>query len=222
MQESSFAGTIVTHFSLTVKFYNPGMATGAALRSICVFCGSSSGVRPEYTAAAADFGRLLGQRGIRLVYGAGNVGLMGVLADAALAAGGEVIGVIPQMLVDRELAHRKTDLRIVTSMHERKSLMAELSQAFVALPGGLGTYEELCEVLTWAQLGIHHKPCGCLNVLGYFDPLAHMLDHAVGEGFLGVEQRANLISSNDPQQLLEALSLRLPREPEERPARDLI
>jgi uncharacterized protein (TIGR00730 family) len=148
----------------------------------------------------------LGERRIRLVYGAGNVGLMGVLADAALAAGGEVIGVIPQMLVDRELAHQQiTDLRIVTSMHERKALMAELSDAFVALPGGLGTYEELCEVLTWAQLGIHHKPCGYLNVLGYFDPLARMFDHAVAEGFLRSEQRRLFISSNEPDALLRLL-----------------
>ncbi|HMC09888.1 MAG TPA: TIGR00730 family Rossman fold protein [Pirellulaceae bacterium] len=176
------------------------------LRSICVFCGSSTGNRQEYAAAAADFGRLLGERRIRLVYGAGNVGLMGVLADAALAAGGEVIGVIPQMLVDRELAHRGiTDLRIVTSMHERKALMAELSDGFVALPGGLGTYEELCEVLTWAQLGIHHKPCGYLNVLGYFDPLARMFDHAVTEGFLRSEQRRLFISSNEPDALLRLL-----------------
>jgi len=132
----------------------------APLHSLCVFCGSSAGSRPHYAEMAAAFGRLLGQRKIRLVYGGGNVGLMGVLADAALAAGGEVIGVIPQMLADRELAHRGTDLRIVTSMHERKALMAELSDAFVALPGGLGTYEELFEVLTWSQLDIHHKPVG--------------------------------------------------------------
>src|SRR4029434_4742979 len=164
------------------------------LRSICVFCGSNSGRRPEYGAAAAEFGRLLAQGDIRVVYGGGNVGMMGLLANAALGAGGEVIGVIPQRLVDRELAHpRLTDLRIVTSMHERKALMAELSDAFVALPGGLGTYEELCEVLTWAQLGIHHKPCGCLNILGYFDSLANLLDVAVTEGFLRLDQRANLI-----------------------------
>jgi uncharacterized protein (TIGR00730 family) len=176
------------------------------LRSICVFCGSSTGNRQEYVAAAADFGRLLGERRIRLVYGAGNVGLMGVLADAALAAGGEVIGVIPQMLVDRELAHRGiTDLRIVTSMHERKALMAELSDGFVALPGGLGTFEELCEVLTWVQLGIHRKPCGCLNVMGYFDSLARMFDHAVTEGFLRSEQRRLFISSNEPNALLRLL-----------------
>jgi len=176
------------------------------LRSICVFCGSSVGAKPQYAAAATAFGRLLGERGIRVVYGGGNVGLMGVLADAALAAGGEVIGVIPQMLVDRELAHRQiTELRIVTSMHERKALMAELSDAFVALPGGLGTYEELCEVLTWGQLGIHHKPCGCLNVLGYFDPFACLLDHSVSEGFLRPEQRRLFLEAADPQQLLDML-----------------
>jgi uncharacterized protein (TIGR00730 family) len=177
------------------------------LRSICVFCGSSSGARPEYAAAAEEMGRLLGKRRIRLVYGGGNVGLMGVLADAALAAGGQVVGVIPQMLVDKELAHRHlTDLRIVSSMHERKALMAELSDAFIALPGGLGTFEELCEVLTWAQLGIHHKPCGCLNVLGYFDALDAMLDQAVAERFLHPEQRRQLISSADPAELLSLLA----------------
>jgi len=193
------------------------------LGSICVFCGSACGVRPEYAKAAADFGRLLGERGIRIVYGAGNVGLMGVLADAALAAGGEVIGVIPQMLVNRELAHRGiTDLRIVASMHERKALMAELSDAFVALPGGLGTYEELCEVLTWAQLGIHRKPCGCLNVLGYFDPLARMLDHAVGEGFLRAEQRQLFISSSDGEELLALLAQHQPPQTEKWSGREVI
>src|SRR5437764_7096254 len=159
------------------------------MRRVCVFGGASSGWLPVYAAAARGLGSALASRGLGLVYGGGNVGLMGALADAALAAGGEVIGVIPQMLVDRELAHRGTDLRIVTSMHERKALMAELSDAFVALPGGLGTYEELCEVLTWAQLGIHHKPCGCLNVLDYFRPLESMLDHAVSEGFMRPEHR---------------------------------
>jgi uncharacterized protein (TIGR00730 family) len=176
------------------------------LRSLCVFCGSSSGNRPEYAQAAAQFGELLGRSGIQLVYGGGNVGLMGALADAALAAGGRVIGVIPQMLVDRELAHRGTHLRIVTSMHERKALMAELSDAFVALPGGLGTYEELFEVLTWAQLGIHHKPVGCLNVLGYFNPLAALLNHAVAEGFLCPDQRRCLITETDDTKLLARLA----------------
>jgi uncharacterized protein (TIGR00730 family) len=182
-----------------------------SLRSICVFCGSSVGLRPEYATAATAFGRLLAERGIRVIYGGGNVGMMGLLANAALAAGGEVIGVIPQMLVDRELAHRRlTDLRIVTSMHERKALMAELSDAFVALPGGLGTYEELCEVLTWAQLGIHHKPCGCLNILGYFDSLAKLLDDAVTEGFLRPDQRTNLILADRPDKLLTLLAQRQP------------
>jgi uncharacterized protein (TIGR00730 family) len=177
------------------------------LRSICVFCGSSVGLRPEYSLAAAEIGRLLATRGIRLVYGAGNVGLMGVLADAALAARGEVIGVIPQMLVDKELAHRGlSELRIVGSMHERKALMAELSDAFLALPGGLGTFEELCEILTWSQLGIHAKPCGCLNVLGYFDPLLAMLDRAVSERFLGPAQRRLLLSADRPDELLELLA----------------
>lgn len=181
------------------------------VRSICVFCGSQSGHDSAYAEAAGAFGRLLAERGIRVVYGAGNVGLMGVLADAALAAGGQVIGVIPQRLVDRELAHtRLTELRIVTSMHERKALMAELSDAFVALPGGLGTYEELFEVLTWSQLGIHNKPCGCLNVRGYFTPLAAMLDHAVSEGFLRPEHRSGLSMASHAEELLDLL-LRSPQ-----------
>jgi len=193
------------------------------IRSLCIFCGSSSGLKAEYAAAAAAMGTLLGQRGIRLVYGGGNVGMMGVLADAALAAGGEVVGVIPQMLVDKELAHRHvTDLRIVGSMHERKMLMAELSDAFVALPGGLGTYEELCEVLTWAQLHIHHKPCGCLNVLGYFDPLARLLDHAVAEGFLRSEQRRLLVMANDPGDLLALLTEQQPMREKKWIGRDVI
>lgn len=193
------------------------------LCSICVFCGSSVGARPEYSAAATAFGRLLAQQGIRIVYGGGNVGLMGSLADAALAAGGEVIGVIPQMLVDRELAHRGiSELRIVGSMHERKALMAELSDAFVALPGGLGTYEELCEVLTWAQLGIHPKPCGCLNVAGYFDLLVRLLDHAVHEGFLRPEQRRLFISTASAEELLSLLAQHQPAQPEPWSGRDVI
>lgn len=168
-------------------------------------------------------GRLLATKGIRVIYGAGHVGLMGVLADAALTAGGQVVGVIPQMLVDKELAHRGlTELRIVNSMHERKALMAELSDAFIALPGGLGTFEELCEVLTWAQLGIHHKPCGCLNVLGYFDPLMALLDQAVAEAFLGAAQRRNLVASSDPQELLTQLAEHQPAPVENWFARDVI
>ena len=193
------------------------------LRSLCIFCGSSSGSKPEYAVAAAAMGRLLAKRGVRVVFGGGNVGLMGVLADAALAAGGEVVGVIPQMLVDKELAHRHvTDLRIVGSMHERKALMAELSDAFVALPGGLGTYEELFEVLTWAQLHIHHKPCGCLNVLGYFDPLARLLDHAVAEGFLRGEQRRLLVMAADLGDLLALLSHQQPARETKWIGRDVI
>lgn len=193
------------------------------LHSICVFCGSSVGSRPEYAAAAADLGQMLAGQGVRVVYGAGNVGLMGVLADAALAAGGQVVGVIPQMMVDRELAHRGlTELRIVGSMHERKALMAELSDAFLALPGGLGTFEELGEVLTWAQLGIHQKPCGCLNVCGYFDGLTRMLDHAVGEGFLGTKQRRLLISASDPAELLRLLAEHQPKQAERGFERDVI
>jgi uncharacterized protein (TIGR00730 family) len=181
------------------------------LHSLCVFCGSSVGNRPEYAAAAAEVGCLLAQRKIRLVYGAGNVGLMGVLADAALAAGGEVVGVIPQMLVDRELAHRRiTDLRIVTTMHERKALMAELSDAFLALPGGLGTFEELCEALTWTQLGIHAKPCGALNVGGYFHHLELLLDQAVLEGFVRPGDRGNLLIDERATALLDRLERQLP------------
>ena len=182
-----------------------------AIRSLCVFCGSSVGNRPEYAAAANEVGRLLAKRGIRLVYGAGNVGLMGVLADAVLAAGGEVIGVIPQMLVDRELAHRTlTELRIVGTMHERKALMAELSDAFLALPGGLGTFEELCEAITWSQLGIHAKPCGALNVGGYFDHLSALLDHAVQEGFVSEANRSLLLMSDQAAELLDQLAVRQP------------
>jgi uncharacterized protein (TIGR00730 family) len=193
------------------------------LRSLCVFCGANPGGKSEYAAAAAAMGRLLGERGIRLVYGGGNVGMMGVLADATLAAGGEVIGVIPQMLVDKELAHRHvTDLRIVGSMHERKALMAELSDAFVALPGGLGTYEELFEVLTWAQLHIHHKSVGCLNALGYFDPLATLLDHAVNEGFLHANQRRLLVIASEPAELLARLAEQQPMRETKWIGRDVI
>lgn len=178
-----------------------------AIRSLCVFCGSSVGNRPEYAAAAAEVGQLLAERNIRLIYGAGDVGLMGVLADAALAKGGEVVGVIPQMLVDRELAHRGlTELRIVSTMHERKALMAELSDAFLALPGGLGTFEELCEALTWSQLGIHAKPCGALNVNGYFDHLAALLDRAVQEGFVSEANRSLLVMTTSAAELLSRLA----------------
>jgi uncharacterized protein (TIGR00730 family) len=171
---------------------------------ICVYAGSNPGAKEAYGEAAAELARLLASRGIGVVYGGGKVGLMGILADAALAAGGEVIGVIPQDLVDREVGHDGlTELRVVGSMHERKALMAELSDAFVALPGGAGTLEELIEIYTWSQLGLHAKPMGVLNVLGYYDGLAALLDHAVEEGFLRPQHRAALQTADTPAELME-------------------
>lgn len=176
------------------------------LRSLCVFCGSSAGEDDRYLQAASDFGTLLADHDIRLVYGGGQVGLMGRLADTVLGEGGEVIGVIPDALVRREIAHRElTDLRIVDSMHERKAEMARLADAFVALPGGLGTLEELCEVLTWAQLGLHGKPCGILDVAGYYEPLVQLLDHMVKEGFVARSHRSMVVVEDDPSTLLERL-----------------
>ena len=177
------------------------------MRRVCVYAGSNPGSDPAYADAARALARLLAERSIGLVYGGGKVGLMGVLADAALAAGGEVIGVMPQALVDREIGHRGlTELRVVGSMHDRKALMADLSDAFVAVPGGIGTLEELIEVYTWSQLGIHTKPCGVLNVRGYYDALAAFLDHAVEEGFLRPQHRAVLTVAADPAELLERLA----------------
>jgi len=173
-------------------------------RAICVFCGASAGANPAYLAAARAVGAALAGRGIELVYGGGRVGLMGAVADAALAAGGRVTGVIPLALVERELAHPGlSDLRIVTTLHERKALMAELSDAFLALPGGLGTLEELAEVLSWAQLGLHTKPIGALDVEGYFDGLAAYLDHATAEGFIAPDQRGLLAIETDLDVLLD-------------------
>lgn len=173
---------------------------------ICVFAGSSPGTHPAYLETASALGATLAARGIGVVYGGARVGLMGALADAALAAGGHVTGVIPSALVAREIAHRGlSDLRIVASMHERKAVMAELSDAFIALPGGLGTLEELFEVLTWAQLGLHRKPAGLLNVHGYFDGLLSFLDHAVGERFLKAQQRAMLVVGAGVEDLLTQL-----------------
>lgn len=178
--------------------------TPAPFRRICVYCGSNPGVRPAYADAARRFGRLLGERGLGLVFGGGHVGLMGVVADAALGAGGEVTGVIPQALVDRELAHPDVqDMRIVRTMHERKALMAELADGFVALPGGLGTLDELFEIWTWAQLGLHGKPIGLLEVDGFFAPLVAYLDRAATEGFVRSEQRAMLLVETEPARLLE-------------------
>jgi uncharacterized protein (TIGR00730 family) len=179
----------------------------SALRRVCVFCGSNTGRNPAYRRLAEDLGRSLAARGLGVVYGGGRVGLMGALADAALAAGGEVIGVIPRALMDREIGHRGlTDLRIVGSMHERKALMAELADGFVALPGGIGTLEELFEVWTWAQLGLHGKPCGLLDADGFFRPLVGFLDHLVLTGFVQSAHRGMLHTADTPEALLAAFA----------------
>ncbi len=177
------------------------------MKRLCVFCGSSAGSRPVYAEAARATGRLMAERGIGLVYGGGNVGLMGEVADAVLAAGGEVTGVIPHQLVEREVGHRGlTTLHVVGTMHERKALMADLADGFVALPGGFGTLDELCEVLTWSQLGIHAKPCGVLNVDGYFGALLALFDHAVAEGFVRPAHRALVLEATAPELLLERMA----------------
>ena len=173
-------------------------------RNICVFTGSQRGTRPEYAQAAKELGKELIARGYGLVYGGGNVGLMSVVADIALELGGHVTGVIPNSLVSKEVAHLGlSDLRVVNSMHERKALMAELSDGFIAMPGGIGTMEEFFEVLSWAQLGIHAKPCGLLNVSGYYDPLIQFLDHAVSEDFIKPKHRALMIVEREPGKLLD-------------------
>lgn len=177
------------------------------LRRYCVFCGSSAGRRTAYADAARVLGAVLASRGIGVVYGGGKVGLMGIVADAALAGGGCVIGVIPQRLRTVELAHEGlTELRVVDSMHTRKALMADLADGFIALPGGFGTFEELLEITTWGQLRLHAKPIGVLNIAGYFDPLLAMLDHAVSEGFLRREHRDVLLVRDDPAALVEAMA----------------
>lgn len=174
------------------------------LRRICVYCGSSEGRNAAYAVVAERLGRLLAGQGIGLVYGGANVGLMRILADAAMAAGGEVIGVMPKALVAKEKAHKGLcKLHVVASMHERKALMAELSDGFIALPGGAGTMDELFEVWTWGQLGFHRKPCGLLNVAAYYDPLAAFLDHAVTEGFVKDLHRDMLIFAKTPEEVLE-------------------
>jgi uncharacterized protein (TIGR00730 family) len=176
---------------------------------VCVYAGSTAGARPQYADAARAFARVLCARERGIVFGGGRIGLMGALADEALARGGEVIGVIPQHLMEREVAHQSlTELRVVATMHERKALMAELADAFVALPGGIGTLEELVEMLTWAQLGLHAKPVGIVNVEGYFDALLAFLQHAVAEGFLSPATRELLTVRSDPETLLDELDRR--------------
>ena len=174
---------------------------------ICVFCGSSLGNRPAYRTAAARLGNLLVERDIELVYGGGNIGLMGVLADAVLQRGGRVIGVIPDSLMAREVGHRGlSELRVVHSMHERKALMSDLSDGFVAMPGGFGTLEEFCEVVTWSQLGIQSKPCGLFNVQRYYEPLLELFDQAVREGFLNLPNRRLVLEDESPERLLEKMA----------------
>jgi len=178
---------------------------------LCVFCGSSFGARDVYRSAAAEFGALLAERNIELVYGGARAGLMGALADATLAAGGRVTGVIPEALVGRELAHLGlSELHVVASMHERKALMASLSDGFVALPGGIGTLEELFEVWTWSQLGLHEKPCALLDIASFYGGLAAFMDHVVTEGFLKEKQREALIVEADPVTLLDRLTSHRP------------
>ena len=180
---------------------------------ICVFCGSSPGRRPSYAAAARELGALFARRGIGLVYGGGNVGLMGVVADAALASGGEVVGVIPRPLVDRELAHaRLTQLIVVDSMHERKRRMHDLSDGFIALPGGFGTLDELFEALTWAQLGMHRKPCGLLDVDNFWEPLWQLVERQTAEDFVRPHHKKLLLRADHPDKLLEQFAAFVPIE----------
>lgn len=185
-----------------------------AIKKLCVFCGSSTGNRPVYREAAARLGNHLATSGIALVYGGGRVGLMGVLADSVLAAGGEAIGVMPRALAEKEIAHATlTRLHIVESMHERKAMMADLADAFVLLPGGFGSWEEFCEVLTWLQLGIHRKPCGILNIKGYYDALLALSAHGVAEGFIAPAHKEMVVVQNTVDQLIsELITTPLPTE----------
>ena len=177
-----------------------------SMKSICVYCGSNFGERSSYLEAAQSLGLEMAKRGITLVYGGGNVGLMGAIADSVMAAGGKVLGVMPQALVDKEVAHNGlSDLRVVASMHERKSLMADLADAFIALPGGLGTLEEFCEVATWTQLGFHKKACGLLNIDGFYDGLLSFLNHATEEKFIRAEHRSIILAEENPLDLIEKL-----------------
>jgi len=182
------------------------------LHSLCVFCGSNAGNQPVYRQEAEKLGRLLAERKIQLIYGGGNIGLMGAVADACLEAGGQVVGVIPEALMGKEVAGRHVDhrnltrLEVVDSMHTRKARMAELADGFIALPGGFGTFEEFCEILTWGQLGFHQKPMGLLNVAGYYDGLLSLFDHSVREGFLRQQNRAMALADTDSVRLLESMA----------------
>jgi uncharacterized protein (TIGR00730 family) len=177
------------------------------IQSVCVFCGSAPGARASYTRAAEEMGRALARRGLTLVYGGGKLGLMGIVADAALNAGGRVVGVIPRMLIERECAHPNlTQQHVVTTMHERKTLMAEMSDAFVGLPGGMGTFDELVEIVTWAQLGLHAKPVVLANVENYFQPLYAMLDYAVQERFITAESRARWRNAETVDRVMQILA----------------
>jgi uncharacterized protein (TIGR00730 family) len=176
------------------------------LRRVCVFCGSSAGSQSIYAETAHEFGTLLARRGVELVYGGSDRGLMGVLADACLSAGGRVAGVMPRALVEKEIAHRGlTELHVVESMHERKTMMSDLAEAFIAMPGGYGTWEEFFEVLTWSQLGLQRKACGLLNVNGYYDPFLAMAERAVQEGFLREDHRGLMLADSDPVRLMDEL-----------------
>ncbi|HVG20131.1 MAG TPA: TIGR00730 family Rossman fold protein [Blastocatellia bacterium] len=176
------------------------------MKRICVFCGSSSGASPAYLESARRLGEIIAGKGIGLVYGGAKCGLMGAVANAAIENGGEVIGVIPEALIEKEIAHvGVSDLRIVGSMHERKMLMSDLADAFIAMPGGMGTMEEFCEILTWAQLGLHKKPCGLLNVEDYYHHLISFFDHAVAERFVKPEHRSLIVIDEEPQRLIERL-----------------
>jgi uncharacterized protein (TIGR00730 family) len=181
------------------------------MKRIAVYCGSQKGVRPEYAAAAQALGTLLAREKIELVYGGGMVGLMGIVADAVLKHGGHVIGVIPEKLVIKEVVHEKLpDLRVVKTMHERKALMAELADGFIALPGGYGTFEEFFEVLAWSQLGWHPKPFGLLNVAGFYRPLLEFLDHTCDEGFIRPQHRELVLAESDAEKLLRRLQAHRP------------
>jgi len=185
----------------------PAPAPRLALKTLCVFCGSSAGARPVYADAARKMGEALVARDITLVFGGGRVGLMGEIARTVLAGGGRVVGMIPKALVRKEIVYEDlTELHVVDSMHERKAMMAERSDGFIAMPGGYGTFEEFCEVLTWSQLGFHHKPVALLNVAGYYDGLLALFDHAVAEAFVRPLHRSMVIAESDPLTLLDRLA----------------